>query len=52
MNQGDKITITIEYGEPLCVTCKHQVKAFDETPCDACSISEILYEPKEETQCL
>lgn len=52
MNPGDKMTITIGYTEPLCTTCRYREKTFDDPPCDMCSISEILYEPEEERECL
>jgi len=44
MTQGDKIVIG--YGECLCNTYKHEKKAVDEEPCDECSITCVLYEPK------
>jgi hypothetical protein len=48
MNQGDKIVIG--YRESLCETCKHKEKSFDNPPCDKCSKTCVLYEPKEDAK--
>jgi hypothetical protein len=46
-NEGDKITATLEYGLPLCDTCKYQEQDFSEEPCDICGLMSVYYEPKE-----
>lgn len=43
---GEELTITFNYGEPICNTCEHQEKPSREEPCKYCSPCTCFWEPK------
>jgi hypothetical protein len=46
IEEGQELTLTFPYGEPICNTCEHQEKMLNEYPCNKCSVVACYWEPK------